>query len=353
MKVRVSYLLIAASTVLTALAPTPRLAADDDVGQALAIARAVYRETSDVAFRKWLRDQVRDEDDDRRYGLHLDRDWQQVAAKSPNLPLVLLIHGFNSTAAHNAPVMAPVHAAGFPSGSFAYPNDWSLAESAILLSRQLKLFAKEHPGKKIALVTHSMGALVARACLEDPTLDPGNVTRLIMVAPPSHGTLIAHTAIGADLWEHWLARRDGDGWARWRDSVVDGLGEAADDLVPGSPFLTRLNARPRNPRVRYAIFLGTRSPLSTREMDYLRWALQTAVREAEELHRFAKAVEGLVADMDEVVDGKGDGVVAIKRGRLEGVNDVVLLPFDHLSCTGEPEDAAVRNLQKEVLARLR
>jgi hypothetical protein len=88
-------------------------------------------------------------------------------------------------------------------------------------------------------------------------------------------------------------------------------------------------------------------------MDYLRWALQTAVREAEELHRFAKAVEGLVADMDEVVDGKGDGVVAIKRGRLEGVNDVVLLPFDHLSCTGEPEDAAVRNLQKEVLARLR
>jgi hypothetical protein len=57
--------------------------------------------------------------------------------------------------------------------------------------------------------------------------------------------------------------------------------------------------------------------------------------------------------MDEVIDGKGDGVVAVKRGQLDGVADVLLLPFDHLSCTGKPEDAAVRRLQKEILVRLR
>jgi len=319
----------------------------------LAFARDFYRETSDVAFRKWLRESVYDKNDDSRYGLHLDKDWQQTAAKSPDLPLVLLIHGFNSTTAHNAPVMAPVHAAGFPYGSFSYPNDWSLAESAVLLSRQLKSFAKAHPNKKVAIVAHSMGGLVARACLEDPELDPGNVTRLVMVAPPSQGTFIAHTAIGADLWEHWIARSDGNGWTRWRDSVVDGLGEAADDLVPDSPFLKKLNARPRNPRVRYAIFLGTHSPVSAQEMGYLRLTLHTAGSRVEGLREYTDAVDTLVADMDEVVDGKGDGVVAIKRGRLEGVNDVVLLPFDHLSCTAEPEDAAVRSLQKEVIARLR
>ena len=330
-----------------------RLAADEDVHQVLAIARAVYRETSDVAFRKLLRDSVYDKNDDRRFGLHLDKDWQRAAAKSPHLPVVVLIHGFNSSVAHNAPIMAPVHASGFPAGSFSYPNDWSVAESAASLSRQLKAFAKAHPDRKIALVTHSMGGLVARACLEDPQLDPGNVTRLVMVAPPSHGTLIAHTAIGADLWEHWLARGEGSGWTRWRDSVVDGLGEAADDLVPGSPFLTKLNSRSRNPRVRYSIFLGTRSPLSARDMSYTRWALRRAGGRVEGLRDFVEPIDRLVADMDEIIDGKGDGAVAVKRGRLDGVADIVLLPFDHMSCTGKPEDAAVRRLQKEVLDRLR
>ena len=36
-----------------------------------------------------------------------------------------------------------------------------------------------------------------------------------------------------------------------------------------------------------------------------------------------------------------------------GVDDVVLLPFDHLSCTDEPQDDAVRELQTDLLARLR
>jgi pimeloyl-ACP methyl ester carboxylesterase len=338
---------------LSTVAPTSHLAADEDIGQFLAIARAVYRETSDVAFRKLLRDSVYNQNDDARYGLHLDKHWQRASARSPHLPVVVLIHGFNSTAAHNAPIMAPVHAAGFPAGSFSYPNDWSLADSAALLSRQLKAFAKAHPERKIALVTHSMGGLVARACVEDPQLDPGDVTRLVMVAPPSHGTLMAHTAIGADLWEHWLARRDGDGWSRWRDSIVDGLGEAADDLVPGSPFLKKLNARPRNPRVRYSIFLGTRSPLSADDMIYVRWTLHRAGSRVEGLRHFVNPLDRIVSDMDEVVDGKGDGVVAVKRGRLDGVTDVALLPFDHLSCATEPDDAAVRRLQAEILRRLR
>jgi hypothetical protein len=62
--------------------------------------------------------------------------------------------------------------------------------------------------------------------------------------------------------------------------------------------------------------------------------------------------EGLLADMEEIVDGKGDGVVALKRGRLEGVEDVVILPFGHLSCTGAPNSETVRQVQQELLSRL-
>ena len=89
-----------------------------------------------------------------------------------------------------------------------------------------------------------MGSLVARACIEDPLYDPGNVERLIMIAPPTHGTLIAHFAVGTDVWEHWLSRRDGGPWRRTRDSIVDGLGEAADDLCPNSDFLARAERPP-------------------------------------------------------------------------------------------------------------
>ncbi len=308
---------------------------------------------ADHTARPWIRDRVVRDNDVARYGLKLDKDWEAVAAAAPQSPVVILLHGFNSTPLRNAGVMAPIRNAGFASGAFVYPNDWALDDSAALLSQQLKAFAQAHPGVQIALVTHSMGGLVARACVEDPKLDPGNVARLVMIAPPTHGSLIARLSVGADLWEHWIARRDGDFKTRWRDGVVDGLGEAADDLTPGSPFLTRLNARDRNPRIRYAIFLGTHAPVTARESEFARRTLYKSLRRVEWLGGHADEVDAMLAELDEVIEGKGDGVVAVERGRLEGVDDVVVLPFDHLSCTDEPKDDAVRQVQTELLARLR
>jgi pimeloyl-ACP methyl ester carboxylesterase len=246
-----------------------------------------------------------------------------------------------------------VRAAGYPCASFAYPNDWDLSESATRLSSQLKAFAAKHPDQEVVLVTHSMGGLVARACVENSELDPSNVTRLVMIAPPSHGTLLAHLAIATDVWEHWIGRADGGCWARWRDSVIDGLGEAADDLQPGSPFLAELNARPRNPRIRYALLLGTGAGVSQDEVDWVRSALQKSSGRCPGIRGCTDKFDRLLEDMEEIVDGKGDGIVAVKRGRLEGVDDVVILPFGHLSCTGEPNSESVKQVQQELLGRLR
>jgi hypothetical protein len=134
--------------------------------------------------------------------------------------------------------------------------------------------------------------------------------------------------------------------------VVDGLGEAADDLKPGSPFLTTLNARPRNSRIRYALFLGTGASVSQAEMDWIRSALEKTTGRCPGVAGCTTRLNGLLADMEELVDGKGDGVVAVKRGRLKGVDDVVILPFGHLACTGQPDCDAVRQVQHELLARL-
>ena len=57
-------------------------------------------------------------------------------------------------------------------------------------------------------------------------------------------------------------------------------------------------------------------------------------------------------DIDELVEGKGDGVVAVKRGRLDGVTDTQVLSFGHLAVTGAPSCDAVRCVQHLVLERV-
>ena len=313
-------------------------------------ASVLVREAAGYGVKQWLRRRVYDKSDDARYGLNFQH---RLEESDPDLPLVIQVHGYNSTYERNLGVMRPFQTAGYPYGGFSYPNDHSLSESAARMSSELKALARKHPDRQVVLVTHSMGGLVARACIEDGTLDPGNVEQLLMIAPPSQGTLIAHLAVATDLWEHWLGRRRGSAWARWRDSVVDGLGEAADDLIPGSPFLDELNGRARHPDVQYSIILGTSGALYEGEMKLIRKALKNTGGRVPGLRRVAGRLDYLMKDLDEVIKGKGDGIVAVKRGRLEGVDDVVLLPFDHLSVTGAPKSNAIRQVHKELLARVK
>ncbi len=239
--------------LLTGSCLCPQVQADD---AAVMGATALSAPASD-GWRSWLRSCVESEEDRRRYGLRLDEGWSEAAVEGP---VVVLVHGFNSTPERSENLIASARRAGMSCGVFAYPNDQPLRASAELLSSKLKAFSAKHPGRRVALVTHSMGGLVARECLEDEALNPANVDRLIMVAPPTHGSMLARFAVGLDLWEHWLHRRDGNPWQRTRDSIADGLSEAPTDLRPGSAFLTRLNARPR------ARGCGTRCCWATRRM---------------------------------------------------------------------------------------
>ncbi len=298
----------------------------------------------------WLRRQMVKEADLTRYGLRLEPGWSKARGESP---LVLLIHGFNSTASRNTALLDEARRAGYPCGGFSYPNDQRLASSAVLLSAELKAFAGAYPGRRIVLVTHSMGGLVARACIESPELDPGNVEQLIMVAPPTQGAQLARVAVATDVWEHWLSRREGDCWTRVHDSFVDGLGEAGSDLCPGSTFLTDLNARPRNPRVKYTLLLGTAASLRDDQMNWLLATARTArLAASDDAADQIKAVESLLVDLDELVDGRGDGVVSVERGRLSNVADTVVLPFGHLTVSSEGNDAAAQSVRRIIRDRI-
>lgn len=299
--------------------------------------------------RCWLRMKMVHEVDMSHYGLVLDEQWERADATKP---VVIVIHGYNSCPGKNQAMLSAVRNAGFPCGAFAYPNDYTISASAQLVSSELRRFAHAHPERRVVLVCHSMGGLVARACVEDTLYDPLNVDRLILIAPPNCGTAIAHFAVGTDLWEHWLSRRDGSPWQRVHDSVVDGLGEAAADLCPGSAFLEELNSRPRNPRIRYSVILGTGARLSEAEMNWLRESVIRKLAKVPGAEGGAERLDAMLSDMDELVEGKGDGVVAVARGRLNGVSDTLVLPFGHLSVTGEPATDVVRKVQAAVLERI-
>ncbi|MEN1679927.1 MAG: hypothetical protein AAGJ46_10055 [Planctomycetota bacterium] len=238
-----------------------------------------------------------------------------------------------------------------PWGWFAYPNDQSVRVSAELLATELRKVQRQFPDVQIALVTHSMGGLVARAVIEDQSLDPGNVCQLIMVAPPSHGSILAHLSGGGDLWEHWVGRGRGSPWRRYRDSVLDGRGEAGKELRPGSQLLRQLNARPRNPAVAYTILLGVGGGAETRHYDWVRREA-TATLKRLRAKQSAEAVGALLAELAETLGPGGDGVVSRKRAHLHGVEDTVELSFDHLGVLKDPDNNATRQARAIILQRV-
>jgi len=193
---------------------------------------------------------------------------------------------------------------------------------------------------------------VARAVVEDPKLNPGNVDRLIMISPPNHGSVLAEFGFGLDLFESVLHedRRDRARWAA--AAIEDGLASAQTDLQPGSPFLTALNARPRNSDVRYTIILGDVAELTPEELIAARRVLARAGASNRWVRFFGSRVDAWLADLDEVIDGRGDGVVALKRGRLAGVKDTVVRRFGHLSFNEAPMTGEAELVLVDVMRRL-
>lgn len=298
-----------------------------------------------------IRERIVRAEDLQKYGLRLDQECLNRLQVNEHSPLVVLVHGYNSKTERSADFFAALRKHDLPCATFNYPNDHALDESARLLSRELKALRKAHPERKVALVTHSMGGLVARACVENPALNPKNVERLVMIAPPTHGTLLAHFSLGTDLCEHFLKWRGGGPVARVRASIADGLGEAVEDLRPDSPFLTALNARSRNPDVQYTIFLGTGGRIAAWEMAAARRMIGYT-RKLPYMRKYVDRLDKLLADMDEVLFGLGDGVVAVKRGRLAGVKDIAVFPFGHVSVTGPADSHVVAHVHQAVITRL-
>lgn len=261
------------------------------------------------------------------------RNWGLAlpAAIDGRRPLVVLIHGLDSDRCDCAPLGILLQNGGRQIAYFSYPGDQPIDDSAALLGRCLKELRSAHPGLSIDIVAHSMGGLVARSYVEGSEY-AGGVDRMILVAPPNHGSCWARFRSLLSIQENLYLRRVDPNW-HWTWFVTEGLGEAGNELLPDSEFLKRLNAAPRRAGVRYTIIAGNHSSVSRVEGNCVAqiadwfpartrtwWGFRTCY------HRLERA-----ADRYHTETCDTDGPVTLASTKLAGVSDYVVLPADHVS----------------------
>jgi pimeloyl-ACP methyl ester carboxylesterase len=149
------------------------------------------------------------------------------------------------------------------SWQYFYPPDQSWEESGYLFSEDLNTLKSYYDGnKKITLIAHSMGGLVARSYIEETATNYTNSGQIILPKPylseidkilflgtPQHGSF-GGTKI---YWEIFLAES-----LQTSASGKDSHAPANRELGIGSQSLTKLNAKPLDTKgVQYLQLSGT------------------------------------------------------------------------------------------------
>jgi hypothetical protein len=119
--------------------------------------------------------------------------------------------------------------------------------------------------------------------------------------------------------------------------LSDGVGKAAEDLLPGSRFLEALNRRGRRSGVAYHILAGDSGIITRDGRRQIESKLVEVARVAGVFGTLARvATADLQALLDEISDGAGDGCVSVERTRLDGVADHRTIHANHAELIRAP-----------------
>jgi pimeloyl-ACP methyl ester carboxylesterase len=264
----------------------------------------------------------------REYG---EETWQPLAAHLPE-QVVLLVHGLDEPGDLWRSLAPALRDVGVPTVRFDYPNDQGVMLSSTYLASLLPEL-RQRGAKQLLIVAHSMGGLVAREYVTNPTHDyreklrDGLVPRirtLVMIGTPNHGSPLARFRAVAELREQWSRLLHGDG--ELLGAFEDGNGEAGRDLLPDSEFLKQLNARELPRDIRHSIIAGIVSPLGKADLDQAAGNWRRGLPGV--LHGTADQIGRQLTD---VADGMGDGVVSLASTKLDGVDDHVTVHANHIT----------------------
>jgi pimeloyl-ACP methyl ester carboxylesterase len=304
----------------------------------------VFRE-EEKELRSQLRETVKEKFSDqndafsRTFGLFpVEPRYENTGGKGQQRETIVLIHGLDDPGKVWRNLAPALIEQNYGVWLMTYPNDQPVVESARLFFEELKQ-RHDQADQPISIVAHSMGGLVSREMLSNPDihyqqavndkLAPA-VERLIMVGTPNHGSQLARFRIFAELRDHLTRLVKGE--AAWLGAIFDGAGEAKIDLLPGSRFLTELNARPYPQGVNQLIIAGVMSPWTERDVNDWREQMNPKILDLRE-----DQIDALSEHLISMADGLGDGLVTVESTRLEGV--------PHLTVEGT-HLSMIRNLMK-------
>lgn len=266
------------------------------------------------------------------YGLHSTDSYRP---NDPARPSVVLVHGINSSSGSFVHMIEPLQEAGFGVLVYDFPFNRDLGESVSRFTDDWQVFRRES-GEHApwTIITHSMGALIARGYVEGDRYG-GDVRDLVMIGPPNQGSAVAKAQTLLQFVEGLQSVKGHHGNAL--AGLSEGLGEAADDLTPGSPFLRALNGRPRRKGVRYHILAGSEGFLSKTARAQVEAHYAAISRAPGFLGGIARVMlRDLSAQLDELTDGLGDGCVSIASTKLDGVTDHETLHVNHVALIRGP-----------------
>jgi pimeloyl-ACP methyl ester carboxylesterase len=227
--------------------------------------------------------------------------------------------------------------AGYGLVVYDYAFNRKLEESSAAFARDWAAF-RQNAGERQPwiIVAHSMGCLLARALVERDATWNQDVSSLALIAPVNQGSEIAKVQTMQQLLSG-VQKVNGKNAAQAMLHLSDGLGQAAQDMLPGSAFLTRLNRLPRRPEVAYHIMAGDRGVLNAYARSQIEARLTAVTRSAGVLGALTKAATADFPDiLDELTDDTGDGCVAVERTRLAGVGDWSVMHANHAELIRAP-----------------
>jgi pimeloyl-ACP methyl ester carboxylesterase len=270
----------------------------------------------------------------RAYGMHALKSYRP---NDPTRPTICMVHGLNSSSGGFVHMIPWLEEAGYGIVVYDYPFNRSIAESCQRYARDWAAFRAEVKDRRPwSIVAHSMGALLARSLVEDDRSWAHDACSVILIAPVNQGSQLAKVQTVMQFM-NGLQAINGKNTTRAMMNLSDGLGQAAEDMLPGSPFLTGINRRPRRQGLSYHIIAGDRGFLTREGRAQIEGRIDLVTRNSGIFGRLTQAATADLPDLlDELTDGTGDGCVRVERTRLEGVADHVTIHANHAELIRAP-----------------